>query len=140
MASEHQKVIATAALVSVSVGSANAVLKYKRPPSYRFLIGSGMAFLLLSALGNSEALGEVAKGLALGIMTTILLGEGGGVMSYFAGEAEVNTAKRRILDDVEPADPDQRRRVHQRLTVNPQGGFRSDFLPPFPGVPPTTNR
>lgn len=139
MATGNQKVIATAGIISVGVGSANAVLKHKRLPSYKFLVGSAIAYLLLSAMGNTEAMGEVAKGLALGVMTTVVLGEGGGVLSYIAGDGEMDTAtERRILTDSEPTRREAR--MIQRLVPNPQGGFRSDFLPALPGVPPTHNR
>jgi len=139
MSVTNQKVIATAGLVSVGVGSANAVLKYKRLPSWKFLVGSAFAFMILSAMGQGETTGEVAKGLALGVMTTVLLGEGGGLFSYVAGDAEVDTAKRRVLADT-PPDPDAHRRIVRRIVPNYNGGFRSDHLPPRPGVPPTTNR
>lgn len=138
MASDAQKVIATAGIISVGVGSANSILKYKRTPSYRFLVGSGVAYLLLSAMGNSAAMAEVAKGLALGIMTTVLLGDGGGLLTYIAGEKETNTTKARILASA-PSTPPQPRIV-RNLVLDPRGGYRSDYVTPTPGVPPTTNR
>jgi hypothetical protein len=97
--------------------------------------------MLLSAMANiGEASGEIAKGLALGVMTTVLLGEGGGLLSYIASPAEVNTAARSIKEQDPDPDPEARRAIVRTLTVNPRGGFRSDHLPPLPGVPPTTNR
>lgn len=138
MANE-QKIVATAGLVSVAVGSANSIVKYKRPPSSRFLIGSGVAFLVLSAMGQSESLGELAKGLALGIMTTILLGEGGGVLSYFAG-AEMDTqAPHRVATKKGPQAPRPHPsslpmiRTHMQ---NSRGGFKLDTVPAQPGIRP----
>lgn len=136
----QQKVIATAGLVSVAVGSANSMVKYKRPPSSRFLIGSGIAYLILSAMGASDALGELAKGLAVGIMTTIVLGEGGGVMTYFVGPREVNTTKRgKPVDPTAAKDQATKTRAAaaQRLTlaVNPNGAFRRDVIPLQPFQP-----
>lgn len=117
MPANNQTIIATAAVVSVGVGSANSVFKYKKPPATRFLIGSGVAFLLLSAMANSDTLGEIAKGLALGIMSTILLGDGGGVLSYFAGEAEMNTKKPNGGTQTDPA---------QREAVQTPGGGKTN--------------
>lgn len=139
MSVTNQRVVASAAIISVGVGSANAILKYHRLPSHRFIVGSGLSYLLLSAMAQGEASGEIAKGLALGVMTTILLGDGGGLFSYIAGDAETDTAKKRILAD--SPDPDARpQRIIRTIIPNPNGGFRSDHLPPTPGVAPTTNR
>jgi hypothetical protein len=140
MSVTNQRVVASAAIISVGVGSANAVLKYHRLPSHRFIVGSGLSYLILSAMAQGEASGEIAKGLALGVMTTILLGDGGGLFSYIAGDAETDTAKKRILADSPPADPDAHRPIVRNIIPNPNGGFRSDHLPPTPGVTPTTNR
>lgn len=90
----NQTVIATAGLISVGVGTVNSIAKDKKPPSTRFLIGSGVAFLILSAMANGgDGLAELAKGLALGVMTTVLLGDGGGVLTYL-GEREIDTRKK----------------------------------------------
>lgn len=139
MSVTNQRVVASAALISVGVGSANAVLKYHHLPSHKFIVGSGLSYLLLSAMAQGEASGEIAKGLALGVMTTILLGDGGGLFSYIAGDAEVNTTKKQILAD-SPPDPDAHRPIVRNIVPNPNGGFRADHLPPTPGIPPTTNR
>lgn len=138
---DTQKVIATAGLISVSVGTANSVIKYKRPPSSRFLIGSGLAFLILSAMGNTEALGEIAKGLAVGVMTTILLGEGGGVLTYFVGEHESDTRKKGRQDTTDGqaekgrSATAQGNRARLRAAVSPSGSFRRDVIPVQPFHP-----
>lgn len=131
---EDQKVIATAALISVGVGSANSIFKYKKAPSTKFLIGSGVAFLLLSGMANSQALAEVAKGLALGIMTTILLGDGGGVLTYFAGEKETDTRAPKSKGTVRPKEAAEY--ADSAIQLPRAGGqtFRLDNLTPFPGV------
>ena len=87
--------IGTAALISVGVGTLNSFAKNKRPPSLRFLIGSGAAFVILSAIGEGEP--EVAKALALAVATTVVIGEGGGVLSYI-NEGEINTDKKTTKD------------------------------------------
>lgn len=139
MANE-QKIIATAGLISVGVGTANSLIKYEKPPTPRFLIGSGLAFLILSAMAASEATAEIAKGLALGVMTTILLGEGGGVLSYFAGERELNTqkpAKQSKLTNVQQRDPEPAHLTAHMM--NPKNQYKLDVIPPQAGIPPTVN-
>lgn len=133
---DTEKVVATAGLVSVAVGSANSIVKYKRPPSTRFLIGSGVAFMALSAMAASDTFGELAKGLALGVMSTILLGEGGGVMTYFAGKEEVDTRKPK--KDAPPPNTSSSRQgahtvAHPMVVVG--GHYRSDRLTPQPFNP-----
>jgi hypothetical protein len=91
MDSSTSRMIGTAAVIAVGVGSANAVLRDKRLPSAKFLIGSGVAFLTISALAEAEP--EVAKALAGAVATTVVLGEGGGVLSYF-DTGEMDTKKR----------------------------------------------
>lgn len=86
---DANRVIATSALISVGVGSINSVVKYGRPPSARFIIGSGVAYLALSALAEGEP--EVAKALAIAIASTVVLGEGDGVFAYVNKYGEANT-------------------------------------------------
>lgn len=103
--SDTGKVIATAGIIAVGVGTVNSFSKNHAPPSARFLIGSGAAFLVISAIGEVEP--QVAQALAIAVMTTVLLGEGGGVLSYISGRGEIDTKKpvhpKRVPDDVEPA-------------------------------------
>lgn len=86
-----QKAIATASLITVGVGTLNSFYKTKKPPSVRFLIGSGAAYVILSAIGEGEP--EVAKALAFAVATTVVLGDGGGVLSYLNGHGETDTKK-----------------------------------------------
>src|SRR3954447_2407321 len=92
---DTKKVIGVAALITVGVGTANSMLKHQKPPSTRFLIGCGMTFLILSAMAEFPTGEEVAKGLALGVMTTVLLsGEAGGLLAYIdKGEFDTNPPK-----------------------------------------------
>jgi hypothetical protein len=90
MANES-KVIGTCAVVVIGVGTANSLGKHKKLPSARFLIGSSMAFLILSALSEGEP--EVAKALALAVTTTVVLGQGDGLFSYVNQHGEADTAK-----------------------------------------------
>lgn len=87
------RVIATAGLISVAVGSVNAIGKNKRLPSAKFLIGSGMAFLLLSAMSEAEP--ELASAFAVAIATTVVIGEGGGVLTYI-NDGEIDTRKKSV--------------------------------------------
>lgn len=84
------RVIATAGIIAVAVGSVNAIAKDKKLPSTKFLIGSGVAFLILSAIADVEP--ELAQALAIAVCTTVVLGEGGGVLSYI-NNGEMDTKK-----------------------------------------------
>lgn len=84
------RVIATAGIVAVAVGSANSIGKNHKLPSAKFLIGSGVAFLVLSALAEVDL--ELANALAIAVCVTVVLGEGGGVLSYI-NHGEMDTAK-----------------------------------------------
>lgn len=134
-----QRIIATAGIVSVGVGSLNAVSKYKRPPSSRFLIGSGIVYLALSMFANVS--GEVAKGLAIGIMTTVLLGDGGGVLSYL-DTGEVDTRKPAKAKGDTPTYSDRVRAPGSRVAgpAIPVAGntqpYKRDTVPGYPGVAP----
>lgn len=85
------RVIATAGIIAVAVGSVNAIAKDKKLPSAKFLIGSGVAFLILSAIADVEP--ELAQALAIAVCTTVILGEGGGVLSYI-NNGEMDTKKK----------------------------------------------
>lgn len=132
--SKDHRVIAACALIAVSVGSANKVIKDKRLPSTRFLIGSGVAFLILSAMADmGEGAAEVAKGLAAGVMSTVVLGEGGGLLSYI-DHGEVDTQKKSTPKHT----PAPRTRDTVFTHVKSHGGtFRPDTLTAFPGLTPT---
>ncbi len=101
MADAH-KVIATSGLVVVTIGTVNSFSK-GTPPSPKFLVGSGAAFLMISALAEVQP--EVAQAIALAVMTTVLLGDGGGVLSYISSRGETDTKKlptppKRVPDSV----------------------------------------
>lgn len=130
--SKDHRVIAACALIAVSVGSANRVIKDKKLPSTRFLIGSGVAFLILSAMADmGEGAAEVAKGLAAGVMTTVVLGDGGGLLSYI-DHGEVDTQKKS-----KPAPAPRSRDTVFVHTKSHGGTFRPDTLTAFPGLTPT---
>lgn len=86
------RIITTAGIIAVAVGSVNAIGKNHKLPSSRFLIGSGVAFLILSAMADVEP--ELATALAIAVCTTVVLGEGGGVLSYI-NNGEMDTHKKK---------------------------------------------
>lgn len=137
---DTKRVIGVAALVTVGVGTANSMLKEQRPPSTRFLIGCGMTFLVLSAMAEFPTGEEVAKGLALGVMTTVLLsGDAGGLLAYIdKGEFDTNPKK-----DTTTGNPEERAPVRVVRTVhvrNPNGpSFRPDTVAAIPGIRPAVN-
>lgn len=135
----NRRVIAACALIAVGVGSANAMLKDKRMPTTRFLIGSGVAFLILSAMADmGEGMAEVAKGLAAGVASTVVLGDGGGLLSYI-NTGEVDTQKKQPKDSHGTVrDANKVTPVHP--VQHPGGTFRPDNLAAFPGLTPTPPR
>lgn len=129
---QAHKVIGICAFLTVIIGSANAILKHKRPPTTRFLIGSGMAYFLLSAFAEVEP--DIAKGLASGVLSTVLLsGDAGGLLSYIdRGEFDTKKPKQET--------PTQNPRQRNRDTVlnwnDPRAkAYTVDAVPPIPGLP-----
>ena len=123
---DAQRVIATSALISVGVGSANSLAKQQKLPSARFLIGSGVAFLALSALAEAEP--EVAKALAIAVLTTVLIGQGDGVLSYLNQHGELDTQRTPGFTPVAPQQPPTR--VNRSgLPTNPR-----TFTTPSPAI------
>lgn len=134
MAADTKKIIGVAAIVTVGVGTANAYLKDQKPPSTRFLIGVGMTFFILSAMSEFPTGDEIAKGLAMGVMTTVLLsGEAGGLLAYIdKGEMNTNPKKKEEQNPEQRDRPQVQRTVH---VVNPLGNFRPDTIAAIPGIP-----
>lgn len=91
MEGNTSRIIGTAMLITVGVGTLNSFYKTKKPPSVRFLIGSGAVFVTLSAVGEGEP--EIAKALAVAVATTVVLGDGGGVLSYLNQHGETDTTR-----------------------------------------------
>lgn len=129
------RVLATAMIVSVGVGTINSVVKYGRPPSARFVIGSGVAYLALAALAEGEP--EVAKALAIAVATTVVIGQGDGVFSYVNkyGEADTRAGAR----DPKAGGADRATRVSGSAVAmpDPYPISRSDRMTPIPGLPAT---
>jgi hypothetical protein len=124
------KAVAIAGLVTVGVGTANSVLKEQKPPSTRFLIGCGVAFFAISAIGEAEP--EVANALAFAVMVTVLLSDqSSGVLEYF-NNGEMDTAPRR--NPPKTPDTDSREVTIIRKHSAGAGDYRDDSTPPFPGL------
>lgn len=68
----------------------------------RFLIGSGAAYVILSAIGEGEP--EVAKALAVAVAVTTVIGDGGGVLSYISN-GELDTSKKKNPNGAGEVDP-----------------------------------
>jgi hypothetical protein len=122
-----QRVIATSALISVGVGSANSLAKQHKLPSARFLIGSGVAFLALSALAEAEP--EVAQALAIAVLSTVLIGQGDGVLSYLNQHGEIDTQKTPGFTPLSTAGQPPTRVNRSAL---PSGNARTFTVPPAP--------
>lgn len=94
------RVIGTAALVTVGVGTLNSFFKNKRPPSLKFLMGSGAVYVILSGIGEAEP--ELAKALAAAVAVTVVLGEGNGVLGYISPKGEISTQPKSDEDESGP--------------------------------------
>lgn len=128
-----QRVIATCGLLSVTVGSVNSIAKDKQLPSARFLIGSGVAFLLLSALAEGEP--EVAKALSIAVLTTVLIGQGDGVLSYINHRGEIDTAQRFTPTAAQLADKPPTQVNRAGLPNNPRALSTIPQTLTIPGIP-----
>lgn len=84
-----QRVLATSAIIALGIGSINSIAKYKRPPSARFVLGTGAAFFALSVLAEAEP--DLAKAFGVAIASTVVLGQGDGLFSYINKYGEANT-------------------------------------------------
>jgi hypothetical protein len=75
-----QRVVIISAIITLGVGWFNSAKKGKPLPSWRFIIGGGMAFVILGIVADFEP--EIAGPLALAVVTTALLTEGNGILEY----------------------------------------------------------
>lgn len=130
-----KKIIATAGIITVSIGTVNSFANHKTPPSAKFLLGSGVVYLVLSVLADAGQ-EEVAKALAVAVMTTVILGEGNGALSWLNKKGEIDTHRK---------TPDSKRDKHGANSVGNRSvdvyALRdtdtSDRVVPFPGIPAT---
>lgn len=76
-------IITGSLVITLIIGCLNSIYKTDKLPSFRFFFGSGVLFLMLTVLADWEE--EIAKALALAIVTFTVLGEGGGVLDHFMG-------------------------------------------------------
>lgn len=95
---KSQRIILAAGLLTFGIGFVNSLLRDGRPPTRRFLVGSAIAFFGISALSEVEP--EIATPLALAVLTTALLGDGGGVLAQITPRRELDTTPGKPL----PAD------------------------------------
>lgn len=82
-------IITGSMVMTLIVGVLNSIYKTDKLPNFRFFFGTGILFLMLSLLADAEE--EIAKALALAIVTFTLLGEGGGVLDHFLGTGSAKT-------------------------------------------------
>lgn len=122
------RVITTAGIITVAVGTVNAIAKDKRLPSTRFLIGSGVAFLIISALADVEP--ELASAFAIAVATTVVLGDGGGVLSYI-NTGEIDTQKKKGDHTPDAKGPPTNTNTHSFPESRPTIAF--------PGLTPRPN-
>lgn len=100
MDSSTSRVIGSAALVSVSVGTLNSFYKTKKPPALKFFIGSAAAYVILSGIGEVEP--NVAKALAVAIAVTMIFGEGNGALKFLDTHGETDTRPKSAAGEIDP--------------------------------------
>lgn len=126
----NSKVIPTCALIVLGVGSVNSVAKNKRLPSSRFLIGTGVVFLVLSAIADVVD-EQVANALAIAVAVTVVLGDGDGVFSYVNKHGEADTKAKT------PKNVPGEHKVHQGV-ANDKAGTSLNIYD-LPTLTPTPN-
>lgn len=136
-----QRILATSAIVAVGVGTANSFIRYHRPPSTRFLVGSGIAFLTLSALAEAEP--ELAQSFGMAIASTVVLGEGSGLFSYVNkwGEADTHRGatdpKGGPLGRAREREDDPQGAMSTMDAPEAYAALFTPSLPAMPGIPPS---
>lgn len=135
---EANRAVAGAMAVTFGIGFVNSILKRREFPSMRFFIGSGIAYVGLA--GIAEISPEVAKGLAIAVVATALLGEGGGVLSYLTAKGELDTTAPKAPGPVGYATPSARGPRGEPLAQSatdrpePKPALILDPLPHIPGI------
>lgn len=130
---DAQKFVIVSATLTFGIGTLNSLIKNNTLPSARFLIGSGVVYVALSAMAEGEP--EIAKGLAMAVLTTAMLGNGQGVLTYLEGRGELDTTR--------PAGPKSGAQVAPRTSSQPLSNnvtvvpIHKQKLPAIPGIGPT---
>lgn len=88
-----QNVVLISGVIAGITGVVNAG-KDGHLPSAKFLIGGGIVFTVLAGLADVEP--ELAAPLAIGVVTTMLLGEGNGILEYLNQRGEIDTAPKKV--------------------------------------------
>lgn len=127
----NTKVIPTCALIVLGVGSANSVAKNHKLPSSRFLIGTGVVFLVLAALAEADE--QVANALAIAVAVTVVLGEGDGVFSYVNRHGEADTQARTPKKKAGDHGV-QQGAAHATPSDSPLNLYQLPTLAPFPNL------
>lgn len=78
-----QRIVIVSALITLGVGWFNSAKKGNPLPSWKFIIGGGLTFIVLGIVADFEP--EIAGPLALAVVTTALLTEGNGILEYANG-------------------------------------------------------
>lgn len=87
-----QRIIVLSAALVLVIGTTNSFVKNGKWPTGRFWLGTGFMVVALSALSEAEP--DVAAPLSIAVLTTVILGEGDGLLSYIAIRGETDTKRR----------------------------------------------
>lgn len=81
------KVVGVSMVLTVTVGVLNSLAKEEKLPSARFIVGSGVVWMVLSGLADVEP--EIAAPLSIAILTTSLFSKEPGVLEFLNKRGEV---------------------------------------------------
>jgi len=83
LGSEVQGIIVTSALVTFTLAFLNSYLVPRKTPRVRLFIGVAILYIALSITAQFSP--RIARGFAVLVMVTAILGEGGGVLNWLMG-------------------------------------------------------
>lgn len=95
-----KNLVGVAMMFTVGVGVVNSIAKNQTLPSARFIIGSSVVWLILTAVADVEP--EIAVPLAVAVLTTSILASDSGPLDWLTKRGETPTSK----PDAKNVNPD----------------------------------
>lgn len=143
MKTKNTTLIAACGFITFALGILNSVYKRRQLPPFRFFVGNGLLWLGLMSLDEFEP--EIANALALAVVTFVVIGEGGGVLTHYVSNGrhnEFDTRRKAATGSPDPAADSHGGAVVTRRTAAPGSpvpigvvGLRPLFIPGFTPTP-----